>query len=477
MQKFEIGKGLPKALVNNLIEGHRVKYFVETGTGEGYSALSAIQIFDICQTIELMEGKLSSYVSERIRESGKQIDFHYGDSVGTLPRILKKIPREETVLFFLNAYYDGKEIAPDGTIECPILQEIAELEKWSSAIIVIGDAPLFMGSQPHPFNPKNWVTFKDVFNALQRAHPTNIITLVDECIISIPKEFKENFDNYWRETYHQRYEYVDSRKPSKFIQETTCLYINLDKDVERKEKMESLLKRYGIEAERMRGTEISETQKLIHGRYDKMVSRGLAVVGCYVSHFQTMLVSTHDKEKKYTLIMEDDLVFCDDFHERLDEAYQFLKDKDWDIFWLGGTYHVNPPVWHDEKHTHPDLPNCDCKLGRDVELTDNPRIVRTYGIWSTYAYILNKEKIDKISRMLAKRLDDSYSIDHAYIMLQPELKTYAYVPALVKQYDSPSNIQGGDMKFSQFASLGKYWFANNQKDVDPSSIDWKEARI
>jgi GR25 family glycosyltransferase involved in LPS biosynthesis len=79
---------------------------------------------------------------------------------------------------------------------------------------------------------------------------------------------------------------------------------------------------------------------------------------------------------KIVAVCEDDVVFCADLQERLAYIARNMT-WDWDIFWLGGTFHCNPAVWHKDS------------LGRDVVCTSDPRIMRTYGIWSTYAYLVN----------------------------------------------------------------------------------------
>lgn len=252
-------------------------------------------------------------------------------------------------------------------------------------------------------------------------------------------------------------------------------YINLDHRVDRNTKMVKELERVGINAVRQRGMYPEEytgdQQKAKKMR--EYNSKGGAI-GCHYSQVRVMEKALEMGMDAF--VLEDDVVFATDVKERLAYAEKYLADKEWDIFWLGGTYHLNPPVWHDEFHTNPDLSFCDCKLNRDVELTDDPRIVRTYGIWSTYAYIVNYDSLPKILKMLDDNVHLSHSIDWLFIYLQPRLKTYAFVAGMAKQYDNPSNIQHGDMKFSEFSRLGIYWFSDKMDDVNPSSINWAEAR-
>ena len=167
---------------------------------------------------------------------------------------------------------------------------------------------------------------------------------------------------------------------------------------------------------------------------------------------------------KHALVMEDDLVFCSDFHERLQIIEAFLAEHPWDVFWFGATFHVNPAVWHKET------------LGRDVELTENPSIVRTYGCWSTYCYLVNRESLQGILAEHVLRFPQSAGIDTTFIEMQPELHTYAFVPGCVKQYDDYGNVGEGWTQFSDFSKLGPYWWQDQMDDFDPEAFDWAEAR-
>ena len=250
------------------------------------------------------------------------------------------------------------------------------------------------------------------------------------------------------------------------------VYINLDRREDRRIGMDKELTRVGLHAQRMKAIEVFENH---NPDYSKIFNRSRGALGCFLSQLSVMEQAL--EFGKAAFIMEDDLVFASDVKERLDYAQKFLNKTDWDIFWLGGTYHLNPPRWHDYHHSNPELRDCDCKLARDVEITTDARIIRTYGIWSTYAYIVNYKKLPAIIDIIKKEAKNSYAIDHLFIRVQPKLKCYAFVPAMVKQYDNETNIQGnGIMRFSEFANLGKYWFSDKMNDVNPHDINWAEAR-
>lgn len=247
-----------------------------------------------------------------------------------------------------------------------------------------------------------------------------------------------------------------------FNTETTyTAYINLDSRVDRNEKMITELNRVGLVSNRQKGMLPTEVSQFIPS--DKlfvMQNRTPGAIGCHYS--QVAIMEKALQSNQHAFVMEDDLIFCDDFQDRMRIIESFLSEREWDVMWLGGTYHKDP-TWHrlnGDKHTHPDLQICTCTLNKDWESTDNERFVRTYGCWSTYAYIVNKKRLAHILDLLDQNVYRSMGIDWLFILLQPQLNTFAFVPGCVKQFDNQSNIGNGVTKFSVFESLGPHWFSN-----------------
>jgi glycosyltransferase involved in cell wall biosynthesis len=250
-----------------------------------------------------------------------------------------------------------------------------------------------------------------------------------------------------------------------FLNNVYCSYVNLDSRPDRNLSMINELKKVNINAIRTRGLLPNE----VNQPYDKiavMQKRTPGAIGCHFSQISVMQNAL--KLNKHALVLEDDLVFCEDFNDRLNDISDFLENNDWDVFWLGGTYHI-PAQWHDLNHTNSELKKCDCNLGTDAEPTHVKEIVRTYGCWSTYAYIVNKDKLNHILDLLDCNVYQSIGIDWLFIKLQPILKTYAYVPGCVKQYDNQSNIGKGVTVFSAFSNLGNHWYQDKKDNFDYES--------
>jgi GR25 family glycosyltransferase involved in LPS biosynthesis len=184
-----------------------------------------------------------------------------------------------------------------------------------------------------------------------------------------------------------------------------------------------------------------------------MYNRTKGAIGCYESQMEVMRIAL--SKNKHALVLEDDCVFCEDFNERLKIISDHLADMHWDILWLGATYHTEP-TWH--KIGHPQLPLCNCKYYKDYEPALENVLVRTYGCWSTYAYIVNVNSIDRVLHELEKWIPQSIGIDYSMILMQPNLYTYSPIYGMVKQYDNQSDIGAKITKFSKFENLGEHWY-------------------
>ena len=239
-------------------------------------------------------------------------------------------------------------------------------------------------------------------------------------------------------------------------------YINLDSRLDRNNHMKSELLKAGINAGRFSALKISEHNERAKTMKWRMNGGN---VGCHYSQVQVMKDALENNEDAF--IMEDDLVFCSDIQKRLDYINNFCNTHDWDVFFLGATFHANP-TWHALRHIN--MPQCRCTLNRDYEITDDERILRTYGIWSTYAYIVNKNSIQKILDLFDKYLHESIGIDYLFIRIQPMINAFALIPGSIKQMDNKSDIGIGVTNFSGFSKLGEYWYQDNMENFEPKKL-------
>jgi len=246
---------------------------------------------------------------------------------------------------------------------------------------------------------------------------------------------------------------------TKLLENCYTSFVNMDHRTDRLERMVVSLARAGVSAVRTRGMKPSEYPG-DHKRVEVMQKRTPGAIGCHFS--QVKIMEQALAEGKHAFVMEDDLIFCSDFQRRIEHIEGVIATHDWDILWLGGTFHIHPPYWH--------------KV-RDAQCTDDPRMMRTFGAFCTYAYIVRDQSLSRVLLGLDSWLDKSMGIDWAMIQLQPELKTYAFVPGCITQYDGQSDIGKGMTIFSGFKKLGPYWYQDRMEDFDPTTFNWWEAKI
>jgi len=245
------------------------------------------------------------------------------------------------------------------------------------------------------------------------------------------------------------------------LEDSYISFINLPHRRDRLAWMIEQLARVGISAVRTPGMSPSEYRG-DPARIRTMLSRPQkGAIGCYFSQMKVM--QTAKEMGRHAFVMEDDLIFCGDFYHRLRHLEKFVSCHPWDVIWFGGTFHINPPWWH--KTT----------LGRDAEQTDDPRVMRTYGAFSTHAYLVNRESLSRILAWHEELLPISIGIDWSFIQMEPTLHTYAYVPGCIIQRDNQSDIGRGWTVFSNFRRLGPYWYQEYLDEFDPEKFDWHEA--
>lgn len=254
-------------------------------------------------------------------------------------------------------------------------------------------------------------------------------------------------------------------------------FVNLSYRKDRLEHMQKELVKLGIPVERFEAIKTSERQWDVN-KWGVMLRRTPGACGCWQSQVEVMKEAL--SLNRDVMVLEDDLLIAPDMPDRLDYAERYLNTHHWDVLWMGATVSVNPAYWHTGRNKELILPKY---LGRDAECTDDPRILRTYGEFCTYAYVLNRDSIEKILIMLDSIVHEAMGIDWAMIKLQPQLKTFCFVPGGVFQKDNQSDIGAGVTSFTPFLKLNgtiensAYVFQDRIENFDPATFNWAEAKI
>lgn len=255
-------------------------------------------------------------------------------------------------------------------------------------------------------------------------------------------------------------------------------YLNLDCRPDRKKHIENELESVGIKAVRTRG-KLPDEFDLSNPKLQVMKNRTPGAIGCHYGQVEIMQKALD--LNRHAFVLEDDTQFCEDFKDRLVEIEGFMEQHpEWAVWWLGGTCH-NPAWWHTKEHNS-ELKQCGCSLGRDMDLTDNPRVVRTYAAFSTFAYIVNIKYLQSILDFLEDNVHISMGIDWETFLFQPHLETYMYLPGCCRQIDNKSNIGQGDTIFTGFSALNgsyensTYWFQERKEQFNPLTFDWGDLK-
>jgi hypothetical protein len=144
-------------------------------------------------------------------------------------------------------------------------------------------------------------------------------------------------------------------------------YLNLDKRTERRKAFEKRSKEAGFEVERFSAIQLKEEDvpNPFNGR-DWYIK-----ISCTYSHFE-MIKEAKRRGWKNCVIFEDDCVFVERFIDKIKKCIDELKDKEWDLFYMGG----EPGGWCDGVSDN--LAKC------------------TSGMYATHAYVINETFYDTV---------------------------------------------------------------------------------
>ncbi len=201
--------------------------------------------------------------------------------------------------------------------------------------------------------------------------------------------------------------------------------INLDKRPERWEKCQKELKKSGI------GLENVERFSAVNG-YDHPAADKIDLVdaygnpdkapgnlGCILSHLKAY-EDADEREFEGILMLEDDVVFANDFTRRFGEYSQQIPD-DWQFVYFGGNNNEEP------KSFKPNLKICQTT-------------------WATHSYMIRPDYRNKI----IKRVYESgfgEPIDNIYGGIQDGLDFYIFDPRITIQREGFSDIVGAERNY------------------------------
>ncbi len=147
--------------------------------------------------------------------------------------------------------------------------------------------------------------------------------------------------------------------------------------------------------------------------------------GCTTSHIKA-LEYAYEQGDEYSLILEDDCSFTDDFRSKLIECVRQLP-QDWDLIYLGGSL-INASIYQGG-----DLINIDAV----EKFSEN--LYRAKNVLTTHSYIIKNNSIPKLLEKIKSRLD---RIDILFCEFQKHNNCFIVYPELAWQKEGHSDIVG-----------------------------------
>ena len=95
--------------LDDYIDKYNLRYYFETGTGIGDCLSYALKYpFEEYYTVDIDEDLVKDTYS-KLKNSNKNINFLIGKSTDILNEYLEKIPKEDPILFYLDAHFPGAD--------------------------------------------------------------------------------------------------------------------------------------------------------------------------------------------------------------------------------------------------------------------------------------------------------------------------------------------------------------------------------
>ena len=186
--------GPPEGLVRLLRNAYALSDFIETGTYHGATAAWVADFFERVISIELALA-LHEAASQRFSHKAN-IDFRLGDTEDVLARLVPGLTKP--ALFWLDAHWSGGETAGE-VHECPLLGEIAAIERSPvEHFFLIDDARFFTSPPPPPHRAEEWPDLAAITKALS-AKPRHI-TVFRDVIVAVPAAARGLVTTYCRNT-------------------------------------------------------------------------------------------------------------------------------------------------------------------------------------------------------------------------------------------------------------------------------------
>jgi glycosyl transferase family 25 len=234
-----------------------------------------------------------------------------------------------------------------------------------------------------------------------------------------------------------------------------CLLINLDRSPERLLQMQERLEKLNLPFKRVSavdGKQVEFTSREIdsvayekcHGKYVTPTE-----VACYISHYNALKVFLEESNKEFALILEDDMVFCEDFLMVLDSLLK--QHKNWDMVKLNGTSGWGGPVI------------------KNTVYNDYKLVLHLFHQAKSGAYLVNRKAA---KNYIEKLLPMSVPYDHEFIKFwKYQIRLFSVIPfptwekqesstidyAMIKKNKKPWYKRGSTLMYRMTIIVKRLW--------------------
>lgn len=209
--------------------------------------------------------------------------------------------------------------------------------------------------------------------------------------------------------------------------------INLERRLDRKNKTISLLNDLNLLNDcdffsAVDGLELKTTDDIINMFSGNDFCNRKTVIGCALSHYYLWCELLKNTKYDSYLIIEDDVIFCDNFKSMLNDTISKLENINWDIVYLG--YSI--------RKTDIDYYNQNYNSQKDLVLLPH---LSNISIGGFFGYIINKNGTKKIVDFIEKN-GIKHGIDYLVNNYKNEmqLNDYETIPRLIFSDFVPEDI-------------------------------------
>jgi hypothetical protein len=171
-----------------------LEVFVETGTFEGDTLEAMGSIFPERHSIELSP-TLCARARERF-EGKVGVHLYQGESPECLAEVRKALG-ERPALYWLDAHWCAGQDTAGEKSQCPLLQELRQLNPLrENDVVLIDDARLFLCPPPHPHEVSDWPALQEVLEAFLQIRRGHRLMVVDDVMVIYPEKCRALVDDH-----------------------------------------------------------------------------------------------------------------------------------------------------------------------------------------------------------------------------------------------------------------------------------------